>query len=426
MCDRRRVAMLLLATACAPMHALLVQLSAAPAHRAVVPSLAVRAPLAAVRAVDLTEADEKEAERAETIEYLKTLGGFSAGSLGAFVALTAGAGLDDVVAGNLVLVALCAYGAYLLFFDGGVTQKAMENQAIAQLAQEEGEIMAEAPRADVNVFAAATAATDPSAAVRALEADGCAVARAAISAEAASALLAHVNAELQAKRAEAESDLAAATTNFGDVLMRENRYDMMLDLAPPVRAAFREALTGLKPVLAERLGEDAELFEMAALVSDPRAPRQPVHPDTPYRKGEDAAVVTAFIALQDVSDEMGPTSFIPGTHNSAEAHERFNSRDDGGRERIALLRDAPNHVGTLSVGDANLIDSRLIHCGGSNDSRSRRVLFYVSFRRRGKVTPSGSLLYKFRRAGCALDNTDEWLLDEAWTPDMGAGAAAIA
>ena len=73
-----------------------------------------------------------------------------------------------------------------------------------------------------------------------------------------------------------------------------------------------------------------------------------------------------------------------------------------------ILREYPNHIGVLKTGDANLIDSRLIHAGGGNDSARRRVLFYVSFRRRGKVTPSGSLLYKFRRAGYALDNVDEW------------------
>jgi ectoine hydroxylase-related dioxygenase (phytanoyl-CoA dioxygenase family) len=111
------------------------------------------------------------------------------------------------------------------------------------------------------------------------------------------------------------------------------------------------------------------------------------HPDTPYKPGDGAAVLTAFLALQDVEDDMGPSAIIPRTH-TAEAHARFNNKDDGGRERVALLRELPNHVGTLRLGDANLIDSRLIHAGGSNDSSKRRVLFYVSFRRRGKVTPS--------------------------------------
>ena len=87
----------------------------------------------------------------------------------------------------------------------------------------------------------------------------------------------------------------------------------------------------------------------------------------------------------NVEEDMGPTSIVPRTH-TAEAHERFNTRDDGGRERIALLREYPNHIGVLKAGDANLIDSRLIHAGGANDSMKRRVLFYFSFRRRGKVT----------------------------------------
>jgi hypothetical protein len=62
--------------------------------------------------------------------------------------------------------------------------------------------------------------------------------------------------------------------------------------------------------------------------------------------------------------------------------------------------------------------------GGANNSGRRRVLFYFSFRRRGKVTPSGSLLYKLRRAGYALDNTDQWLVGASATP--GESAAVVA
>ena len=353
--------------------------------------------------------EQKAAERAETVEYLKTLGGFTAGSFGLFTALTAGAGLEDVAAGNLVLVALCAYGAYLLFFDGGVTQAALENQAIMQLAQEEGDIMATAPRADVGVFAAEAVAVEPTPAVAKLERDGFARVDSVLAPETASELLTFVNAELEKKAAEAASDDdLSATSSFGDVLMRDNRYDLLLDLDAPVRKALDEVLAPLRPVLEGSVGPEAELFELAALVSDPRAPRQPVHPDTPFREADPgASIITAFVALQDVDESMGPTDIIPNTH-TAEAHARFNNNDDGGRERVALLRELPNHRGTLNTGAANLIDSRLIHAGGGNDSNKRRVLFYVSFRRKGKVTPSGSLLYKLRRAGCALDNVGEW------------------
>ena len=181
---------------------------------------------------------EKAAEREETLEYFKTLGGFSFGSLGLFVALTAGAGMEDVQAGNLVLVALCVYGAYLLFFDGGVTQKALENQAIRQLAEEEGEIMEEAPRANVGIYTAQAATADPAATVNTLASDGFVRVDQVISPATASALLAFVNAELERKQqALAAADLTAEGS-FGDVLMRENRYDLLLDMDPPVRGAW--------------------------------------------------------------------------------------------------------------------------------------------------------------------------------------------
>ena len=80
--------------------------------------------------------------------YLKTLGGFTVAATGGFFGLEA-CGLDDLAAGNAVLLALCAYGAGLLFFDGGVTQAALESQAIRQLAFEEGEILEQAPRAEI-------------------------------------------------------------------------------------------------------------------------------------------------------------------------------------------------------------------------------------------------------------------------------------
>jgi len=356
--------------------------------------------------------DDKAAEREETVEYFKTLGGFTFGSFGLFIALTAGAGMEDVLAGNLVLVALCIYGAYLLFFDGGVTQKALENQAIRQLAEEEGEIMEEAPRAEVGAFAAEIAIAEPASAVHALTKDGYVRVDEVLSSQTASTLLDYINAELTAKRERlAQADMAAESS-FGNVLMRENRFDLLLDLDAPVRQALSEALEPLKKVVGGTLGEDAELYELAALVSDPRSPRQPVHPDTPFRVGDAAAIITTFVALQDVDETMGPTAIIPQTH-TAEAHERFNTKDDGGRERVALLREYPNHVGVLRTGGANLIDSRVMHCGGSNGSPKRRVLFYFSFRRRGKVTPSGSLLYNLRREGFALDNTDEWLASQS-------------
>ena len=145
------------------------------------------------------------------------------------------------------------------------------------------------------------------------------------------------------------------------------------------------------------------LYELAALISDPGSQRQPLHSDFPYREGEGAAIVVAFVALQDVEPDMGPTDIIPRTH-TAEAHARFN-----GGERLALIREYPNTLGVLGSGDSNVIDARTLHCGGGNDSLKRRVLFYCSFLRRGRATAgTHSLLPALRPAGYALDNMEEW------------------
>merc|ERR1719424_1821847 len=97
----------------------------------------------------------------ETLEAVKIASGFFGVSIVAYSAMTQLAGLDEVLAGNLVLVGLCIYGAYLLFFDGGVTQAALESQAILQLAVEEAEICAQAPQAAVKPFDASATAADP-------------------------------------------------------------------------------------------------------------------------------------------------------------------------------------------------------------------------------------------------------------------------
>ena len=47
------------------------------------------------------------------------------------------------------------------------------------------------------------------------------------------------------------------------------------------------------------------------------------------------------------------------------------------------LQTTPRRLGLLRAGDAILFDSRLLHCGGANDSTRRRAIFYFSFKRKG-------------------------------------------
>lgn len=177
---------------------------------------------------------------------------------------------------------------------------------------------------------------------------------------------------------------ALSTEVFGNVYCKKDRWDLKLAYDAPVREGLRECVRSMKDVLLDSCGGDAKLVELAALVSDPGSTRQPVHPDTAYRR--DPSVFTCFVALQDVERDMGPTLFIPGTNN-AQAHVEF--REAGERGGPALKR--PYELGLINRGDATIFDSRTLHCGTENSSSRRRVLFYFSFERAGSDNPNASV-----------------------------------
>jgi len=167
---------------------------------------------------------------------------------------------------------------------------------------------------------------------------------------------------------------------FADVLLKENRCDLLLPLkgSSGIQTALHEIFvssTFLSNILVTALGgDDATLYELAALISEPGSPRQPVHPDNPYQ--EHTPLLTVFIALQDIAPEMGPTTFIPRTHTAA-AHAKF----DDISQRDGFLQNSSSVVALLKSGDASLFDSRAMHCGGANDEHqgATRVLLYASF-----------------------------------------------
>lgn len=57
-------------------------------------------------------------------------------------------------------------------------------------------------------------------------------------------------------------------------------------------------------------------------MSDLGSQRQNLYPDTPFLEGSGPTLYSCFIALQDVRLDIGPTTWLPGTHTK-EAHEAF-------------------------------------------------------------------------------------------------------
>ena len=113
-------------------------------------------------------------------------------------------------------------------------------------------------------------------------------------------------------------------------------------------------------------------------MSEPGAPPQAAHADTVW----DAApcLYTAFVALQDVDAELGPTRFFPGTHATPDAEAAL---DD---DAVGFMRGAAanSRVALLNSGAASIYDGRVVHSGGPNDAyyalSPSRAMFYVTFR----------------------------------------------
>jgi Phytanoyl-CoA dioxygenase (PhyH) len=131
----------------------------------------------------------------------------------------------------------------------------------------------------------------------------------------------------------------------------------------------------LGPTLANIMGDKCELFELAAFYTATGAPRQVLHADTLWTKTP--ALFTCTVALQDVTEDMGPTLFIPGSFTK-EMHKKFDSEDVKVKDGVLLKN--PHKLSTLSIGDAAVYDSRVLHCGTPNKSEKSRILFYATFR----------------------------------------------
>jgi hypothetical protein len=111
------------------------------------------------------------------------------------------------------------------------------------------------------------------------------------------------------------------------------------------------------------------------------------HRDSPYFDfvhGEPVDVVTVWVALDDMDDELGPLEYIRGSHEWGDG--RVGSADQffDGRDRFALLHDAARREGIASpetslhihrlgvcAGGAGIHNGRLWHGSGPNKSTTR-------------------------------------------------------
>jgi ectoine hydroxylase-related dioxygenase (phytanoyl-CoA dioxygenase family) len=165
---------------------------------------------------------------------------------------------------------------------------------------------------------------------------------------------------------------------FGNVYSRPFRYDMYLRPVQQYEAAL-QAMLSEHAVLGQLFdawlqGKSGVFHEFSALVADPGADSQPIHPDARYSL--EAPMLTVFCALQDVTADMGPTVFVPASHSAA-AHDSFTASVV---EKDAMLAAAEYRQACLKAGDVAVMDARLLHFGSANVSDTRRTLLYFTIR----------------------------------------------
>ena len=214
--------------------------------------------------------------------------------------------------------------------------------------------------------------------------------------------------------AEAQSMHAAAPD--------EQRWDMCVPLDGSVVDVLSEVVGNLQPLLSQLFEPDAVLCELASLITEGGATRQGLHYDTPMMTQRDAALlITCFIALQDISDDMGPTIMLPHSASVA-CHEEWQRSVRVSEQGLADLLPGPTTaVGSLtmpvvrcaiSAGDVVLMDSRLLHCAGANlAGPRRRLLYFTVVDGGGKPLPEDAMssmsMFEMYRDKLRLDNREE-------------------
>lgn len=214
---------------------------------------------------------------------------------------------------------------------------------------------------------------------------------------------------------ETKNNPQASKVYYGVEQTRKNRADMHLSLTKGgmkrtdgtsggetqpenehvLAEALKELLSSdgtLRPIYEALVSQEGEFYELAGIITKPGSYRQMIHPDLPFQ--DDAPLYVIFLALQDVTEEMGPTSFLLKSHGK-QAIDIFDGGDMEAKDD--QLRMADCRFATLSKGAAVLFDARVLHCGGANDidKGATRVMLNFSFRNpkvQGDIGYKGSMM----------------------------------
>ena len=228
----------------------------------------------------------------------------------------------------------------------------------------------------------------------------------ALSSEVCDRLRAHVLRQQELADIETAENVQLSEDYYGVENRRKNRCDLLLSLAASsnnnnnnendekegdnnnggldhtvILDTLQETLGAsgtLRPIYEELVTNDGEFYEFAGIITNPGSDRQQIHPDLPHRA--EAPLYVIFLALQDVSLPMGPTTFLLGSQ-TREERIKFEGTPESKDEQ---LQNSKPRYALLNKGDCVLFDARILHCGNANvdfeNEDATRAMFNFSFR----------------------------------------------
>lgn len=265
-----------------------------------------------------------------------------------------------------------------------------------------------------------------------LERDGYVILRKVLDSTLADALHADVNVHLDETLSKFKNGTIAQEEAFGAIAppmqLVQNRWNLLLNMTPSTLSVIESVMVHAHQIFEDACGFDAEMCDLSALIVDPGSLAQQVHFDTEFSDEDDdndtqedegvdedhviraladceilaplkveldhdklkqkesiairkrsqqskqKRLITAFIALQDVPLEMGPTYVTPRTANK-NSHIELTSAPTVEDTKAVIDRFRDQGIACiLEKGDMVLMDSRTIHRGSANTSSTRRIL----------------------------------------------------
>lgn len=135
-------------------------------------------------------------------------------------------------------------------------------------------------------------------------------------------------------------------------------------------------------VAARLLGVDGvRLYHDQALCKEAGGGRTPWHQDQYYWPVDTDRMVTMWMPLVDVPDEVGSMTFVSGSHRLGDlAGQRISDSSDEQFAALIAARNLPTHTyGAVRAGDATFHGGWTVHCAPPNPTSLLRTVMTVIY-----------------------------------------------